>query len=81
MMALFSNISPDEFTILPNLVAIVISEDMNVDDMTILGTFISAVGTAVLNIAAQKTNLQSIEDKNKQIKDLQDQLAELQASR
>jgi Sec-independent protein translocase protein TatA len=62
-MDLINSISPTELTILANVVSLIIAEGKTADELNILGSFITTVGDLVSMIAAQKENLQTIQDK------------------
>lgn len=76
-MSFLNSLSPKEFVILANIVAITLTEGKSAADNSTLGTFISTVSSIMLTIAAQQQNLQSLEDKKKQIKELEEQLNQL----
>jgi hypothetical protein len=73
-----NSINPTELSILANMVAIILSKDRTSDELNVLGNFIVALGGTLLLIAAQQQSIQSAEDKLKQIKDLKNQIKELE---
>lgn len=77
MMALFDSLSPKELVILENLVALALTEGKSSDDNNVLGNFLTAVSAIILSIAAQQQNLESLKEKQKQIQDLQKQIKKL----
>lgn len=78
-MSFFDSLSPKEFAILANLVAITLSEGKSANDNNVLGNFVATIGAMLLSIAAQQQNIQSLEDKQKQIEDLQKQIKQLKS--
>lgn len=76
-MSFLNSLTPKEFIILANIIAISLTEGKSADENNTLGNFISTVASIMLSIAAQQQNLKSVEDKKEQIKDLQEQLDKL----
>lgn len=76
-MSTLDNFSPNELALIASVVAIIISDGKDADDLNVLGIIISNVGANISLIAAQKQFIQSKEDKIKQIQDLQDQIKTL----
>ena len=52
-------ISPEELAILANLIALEISKGKSTNELNVLGNLISAIGTIISTIAAQKQNIES----------------------
>ncbi|AGK95586.1 hypothetical protein Clopa_0536 [Clostridium pasteurianum BC1] len=77
MMALFDSLSPKELVILESLVALTLTEGKSSTDNNVLGNFLTAVSGIILSIAAQQQNLESLKEKEKQIQDLQKQIKKL----
>ncbi|WP_041710728.1 hypothetical protein [Clostridium pasteurianum] len=76
-MALFDSLSPKELVILESLVALTLTEGKSSTDNNVLGNFLTAVSGIILSIAAQQQNLESLKEKEKQIQDLQKQIKKL----
>jgi hypothetical protein len=72
--------SAEKLSTLCNLVAILISEGRSVDDLNIIGSFITNVGGLISLIATQKQNCESKRDKLNQIQDLKKQIKDLEDS-
>lgn len=77
-MSSFNSISPNEISVLANTIAILLSEGKSADELNVLGNLVAAIGSAILLIAAQTQNLSSIEEKQKQLKDLKKQICDLE---
>lgn len=83
----FFELSPDELSTLASLVAIGISKGLNVQEISSLGNFITAVGTLMTTISAQielltvqKEEQQKevqTDDVQKQIKELKEQMQKI----
>lgn len=78
-MSFFDSISPEELSILANFIAIAISKNKSATENNIIGNFITEIGATILTIAAQQENLNSIEEKQKQIQDLEAQIKQLKS--
>lgn len=76
-MSLFDSITPKDLSILANLIALALTEGKSADENNVLGNFLTAVSSNILNIASQQENLKSSEEKENQIKDLQKQIKDL----
>lgn len=61
-MSYFDSLTPKEFIILSDLVAFILTEGKSSDDNTILGTFITNVGSSILAISTQQQNLEKVKD-------------------
>lgn len=61
-MSYFDSLTPKEFVILTNLVAFILTEGRSADDNTVLGTFITNVGSSMLAIATQQENIENVKD-------------------
>lgn len=68
-MEFINSMTPKELSILANAIAIELAECRSADEINVLGNFIVAVGSLLLTIAAQEQNLQSIQDKQKEMQD------------
>lgn len=79
-MASFNSVTPNELAVLADLIAIALSEGKSANENNVLGNLLVAIGSIVLTIAAQQQNVNSLEDKKKQIDDLQKQLKQLKDS-
>jgi hypothetical protein len=73
-----NSINPNDLSILANIIAIIIAKDRTSDEINVLGNLTVAVGGILLLIAAQQQSIQSSQDKLKQIKDLKNQIKELE---
>ena len=74
-----SNISldccnPEQLSFIANLLAITISKGKSTDEVNVIGNFIVGVGGLILTIAAQRQFCESKQDKIKQIEDLNKQI-------
>ena len=79
-MSYLNSLSPYELALLGNLIAISLSENLNADDLNVLGNLIVDIGGVMLTIAAQQQNLQNIKDKKDQILELKKQIEQLEKS-
>ncbi|MGO5066675.1 hypothetical protein FDF31_09280 [Clostridium sporogenes] len=52
-------ISPEELSLLANLIALELSKGKSSDELNVLGNLISAVGAIISTIASQKQNLEN----------------------
>ncbi|ENK1244631.1 hypothetical protein ACFLKB_06130 [Clostridium sp. FAM 1755] len=52
-------ISPEELSLLANLIALELSKGKSADELNVLGNLISAVGAIISTIASQKQNLEN----------------------
>ncbi|MCR1934654.1 hypothetical protein ACQX0N_10915 [Clostridium tepidum] len=52
-------ISPEELSLLANLIALELSKGKSADELNVLGNLISAVGAIISTIASQKQNFES----------------------
>lgn len=77
-MKCINNITAKQLAILANAVSLGIADGKSVDDIVIISTFISAVGSNLGLIAAQQANLDSIAEKKKQLEELKKQVADLE---
>jgi hypothetical protein len=64
---LFEGFSPFEISALAELVAVILADDLDVDDLNVLGAFVTSVGDLISLIAAQKEYLKNISDQNNEI--------------
>ncbi|CAB1239996.1 hypothetical protein LN736_04575 [Clostridium sp. WLY-B-L2] len=76
-MSTFGSITPEELSLLANLVAFQLTEGKSSDDNNVLGNFLTAVAANILTIAAQQQNLESLKEKQDQIKNLKNQIKDL----
>ena len=72
--------SAEQLSVLANILALLISNNKDADQLNVIGNFIVGVGSLILTIAAQKESCKSTQDKLKQISDLKKQLKELEGS-
>ena len=79
-MSYLNSLSPYELALLGNLIAISLSENLNADDLNVLGNLIVDIGGVMLTIAAQQQNSQNIKDKKDQILELKKQIEQLEKS-
>ncbi|EJO5349014.1 hypothetical protein NRP93_003166 [Clostridium botulinum] len=54
-----NSISPEELSLLANLIAIELSKGRSVNELNVLGNLVSAIGSIISTIAAQEQNLQN----------------------
>lgn len=66
-MDFLNSVSPNELSILANVIAIGLAEGKTADEINVLGNFIVGVGGLLLTIAAQQQSLQAIQDKQQQM--------------
>ncbi|WP_251861015.1 hypothetical protein [Clostridium sp. Marseille-Q2269] len=52
-------ISPEQLSILANLIALELSKGRSINELSVLGNLLTAVGAIILTIEAQKENLES----------------------
>lgn len=52
-------ISPEQLSILANLIALELSKGRSTNELSVLGNLLTAVGAIILTIEAQKENLES----------------------
>jgi hypothetical protein len=64
---LFEGFSPIEISTLAEFTAIILASDLNVDDLNVLGAFVTSVGDLISLIAAQKEYLETISNKNDEV--------------
>ncbi|WP_446898138.1 hypothetical protein ACSVC9_14485 [Clostridium sp. LBM24168] len=76
-MSIFDSITPEELSILSNLIAIELTEGKSSSDNNVLGNFLTAIAANILIIAAQQDNLKSLKENQIQIKDLREQIKSL----
>jgi len=76
-MSKCSNISPDLLIFIDFLLSILLSQDLNIDEINVLGNFLTQIGANLLAKAAQQQNLQSKEELKNQIADMEQQLEKL----
>lgn len=65
VIMLFENASPGEILALANIVAIALADNMDADDLNILGGFVTVVGDMLALLAAQMEFLESQTDNKK----------------
>lgn len=65
-MAEFRDLSPEELSILANIVAIGLTKNRTADEINVFGNLVTAIGSLLLTIAAQKQSLSSLEDQSNQ---------------
>lgn len=78
-MSVFNSSNPAELAILATLFAIALTEGKSPDENNVLGNLLVQIGSVILTIAAQQQNLKSLEDKQKQIQDLYNQIKQLKS--
>lgn len=61
-MADFSNMTPEELSILANIIAIGLAKNRSADDINVLGNLITAIGALLLVIAAQEQSLTALQE-------------------
>ena len=76
-MSGFSNINPDTLVLITSLLSVLISRNLNTDELNVLGNVITQIGASLLTKAAQQENLQSKEELKNQIADMEKQLENL----
>lgn len=72
-----SNTNPDTLVLISTLIAVLISQGLNNDQINVLGNVLTQVGASLLTKAAQQESLQTKEDMKNQIIDLEKQLENL----
>ena len=73
-MKLLDSMSPDELTLITTIIAISIAKGQTASDLNVLGNFLTSLAAQILAIASQEENLNTKEEKRKQIVDLQNQI-------
>lgn len=63
-MGLFSNICAEELLVLATISTLIISNDLDANDLNVLGTFFSTVGDSLQLLAAQKEYLMTEAENN-----------------
>lgn len=76
-MSGFSNINPDTLVLITSLLSVLISRNLNTDELNVLGNVITQIGASLLTKAAQQESLQSKEELKNQIADMEKQLENL----
>ena len=76
-MSDLSKFTPDSLIVLGSLLSIVVSQNLNTNEINVLGNFVTQVGASLLTKAAQQQNLESQEEMKQQIDDMEKQLAKL----
>ncbi|WMM23675.1 hypothetical protein RBU61_12150 [Tissierella sp. MB52-C2] len=76
-MSRISNICPDTLVLVVSLISILISQDLDTDDINVLGNVFTQIGASLLTKAAQQQSLQSKEELKTQISDMEKQIANL----
>lgn len=66
-MSCFDSIDPCELAALGSAIAIGLSENMNADELNVVGNLVVEIGSIMLTIAAQKQNLEAIQNKQNEI--------------
>lgn len=73
-MNALDSLSPDDLSLLASVIAISLSKGRTSDELNVLGNFISALGSLISTIAAQKESIDSFNEKKQQIKDLKKEI-------
>lgn len=73
-MSSFDSITPGELCLLASLIAIQVTEGNSSDYNNTLGNFLTAIASNILLIAGQQETLESLMEKQDQIKDLKKQI-------
>lgn len=73
-MNALDSLSPDELSLLASIIAISLSKGRTSDELNVLGNFVSALGSLISTIAAQKESIDSFNEKKQQIKDLKKEI-------
>lgn len=76
-MSCSSNFNPDTLVLLGSLLSVLISQDLNNDEINLLGNFLTQIGASLLTKAAQQQSLQSKDELKKQIADMEQELKNL----
>ncbi|GAB6150070.1 hypothetical protein [Clostridium novyi] len=70
---MFRNISAQQLAAASSLIAIILSKNLNLEEINVLGNFIASIGATLLTIAAQLAAEESqkikAEEKQKEIKE------------
>lgn len=61
-MADFSSMTPEELSILANIIAIGLAKNKTADEINVLGNLITAVGALLLFIAAHEQSLTALQE-------------------
>jgi hypothetical protein len=61
---LFEDFSPFELTTLAQITALILADNLDTDDINVLGNFVTSVGDLLSLIASQREYLSNISDKN-----------------
>ena len=76
-MFCISDLSPDALIIIGVLLAVLLTQNLNVDQLNVLGNFLAEVAAAISTKAAQMQSLETKADLMKQIADMETQLCKL----
>ena len=77
MSSCFSNINPDALVLISSIISVLISQNLSNDEINVLGNVLTQIGSSLLTKAAQQQSLQSKEDLQNQIADIEKQLEKL----
>ncbi len=76
-MSDFSNINPDTLVLIVSFLSVLLSQNLNTDELNVLGNVFTQIGASLLTKAAQQTSLESKEELKNQIADMEQQLKKL----
>ncbi|MHB9094137.1 MAG: hypothetical protein ACYC21_05650 [Eubacteriales bacterium] len=75
---MLTSINPDLLSILSALLAIIISQNRNTNQLNVIGNFLISVGSLVVTEVVQIQAQQAEQDNKEQIKNIRQQIEQLQ---
>lgn len=76
-MSCDNSLSPEQLAIISGIVAAILAKSLNLDQMNVLGNFLSAVSASLLTIQAKLSEEQSQQQIQQQKDDIENQIKEL----
>lgn len=76
-MSFFSCLSPVGLVIITSIITLVIADDLDTDDLNIIGNLIVTIGSFLLTIAALEQSQNSRKEKSDSIQDINEQIQQL----
>lgn len=76
-MSSLSNLNPDVLVVLSTLVTVVATQNLNSNELNVIGNVVTQIGATILAKAAQMQSIESNDQLKQQICDMEKQLASL----
>ncbi len=76
-MSNLSNLNPDVLVVLSTLVTVVATQNLNSNELNVIGNVVAQIGATILAKAAQMQSIESSDQLKQQICDMEKQLASL----